>query len=315
MKMIDLHCDTVLGMEQGQGLYRNDCHVDIQKLQKSNSLAQFFALFINSGEAEKAGVDPWDRFLKLYEIFQTQMEENSAHIALTRNAREMAINEQDHKISAFLTIEEGGVLDGKIDRLQQACDMGVRLITLTWNYPNCLGYPNGMNSMEHRACGLTAFGREVVEAMNHLGMIVDVSHLSDAGFDEVATISQKPFIASHSNARALCGHGRNLTDEMLNKLGNCGGVAGLNFCPAFLNEEKICTPEILAAHARHMVNCAGIEAVALGTDFDGIGGDLRIPDIGEMHLLWEALSKKGFSEREIEKIWFANAKRIIEEVL
>ena len=147
-------------------------------------------------------------------------------------------------IGALLTVEEGGVLDGSMERLEQLFEKNVRLLTLTWNKDNCIGHPNHRDK-EKNALGLTPFGFEVICRMEELGMIVDVSHLSDGGFYDVARTMKKPFVASHSNARALCGHPRNLTDDMLKLLAKHGGVAGLNFCPAFLDEKAGCTVEAM----------------------------------------------------------------------
>lgn len=317
MKLIDLHCDTVMRMymDKNQGLLKNSYHVDIEKLKKSNSAAQFFALFVEAKEAEALGILPWDQMQQMYQVFMEQLQLNEEHIALAKTAEDLELNMMLNKLSAFLTIEEGGVLDGQIDRLSQVYDMGVRLITLTWNYPNSLGFPNGMNSMEHEHKGLTPFGFEVVEGMNHKGMLVDVSHLSDKGFYDVASASKMPFVASHSNARELRGHGRNLTDDMLRTLGNKGGITGINFCGYFLQTDGDSTVDAMVKHIDHIVNKAGIETVAMGTDFDGIEGTLEIENIGQMNKLQQALLKHGYTEDQIDKIWFQNAYRVIKDVL
>ena len=182
---------------------------------------------------------------------------------------------------------------------------------MTWNYPNCIGYPNFR--WEHKDKGLTAFGEEVVAEMNRLGMIIDVSHLSDQGFYDVAELSGKPFIASHSNARAVTNHWRNLTDDMLRKLAEKGGVAGLNLEPEFLGE--VGSVEAMTRHVIHMINAAGIEAVAIGTDFDGCSLLTAIKDAGDMHKLWDELSKAGLSGRDMDKIMHKNVERVIRDVM
>ncbi|MDO4712078.1 MAG: membrane dipeptidase, partial [Peptostreptococcaceae bacterium] len=186
---------------------------------------------------------------------------------------------------------------------------------LTWNYINTIGFPNGLYITDYPNQRLTAFGVEVVERMNELGMIVDVSHLSDQGFYHVHEISKKPYIASHSNARALKDHPRNLTDDMLRVLGNDGGVAGINFLPIFLDPQAVSSPERMVEHIRHIENKAGLDAVAIGTDFDGIDGYLEIEDIGQMDKLIIALQKAGYSDDKIEKIRYHNARRVIDEVM
>jgi membrane dipeptidase len=310
MKLIDLHCDTILCCIDSNGeveLKKNDLCIDIQKLKKINSLAQFFALFV---DLEKYS-EPMDRCLYMIDGFYSEIEENSADIAFAGSMKDLKKNRAEGKISAFLTVEEGGVLEGKLQYLRILYRLGVRLITLTWNYPNCIGYPNFQ--WEHKDKGLTAFGEEVVTEMNRLGMLIDVSHLSDEGFYDVVRLSKKPFVASHSDARSVTNHWRNLTDDMLIKLAEKGGVTGLNLEPEFLGE--VGSVEAMTRHVIHMTNTAGIEAVAIGTDFDGCSSLTAIKNAGDMHILSHALSKAGFSEGDIEKIMHKNIERVIKDVL
>ena len=310
MKLIDLHCDTILSCINSNGevkLEKNNLCIDIKKLKKADSLAQFFAMYVDL----KKYSAPMDRCLDMIDCFYNEIEENSADIAFAGSTKELKKNKSEGKISAFLTVEEGGVLEGKLRNLRILYKLGVRLITLTWNYPNCIGYPNFR--WEHKDKGLTAFGEEVVAEMNRLGMIIDVSHLSDQGFYDVAELSGKPFIASHSNARAVKNHWRNLTDDMLRKLAEKGGVAGLNLEPEFLGE--VGSVEAMTRHVIHMINAAGIEAVAIGTYFDGCSLLTAIKDAGDMHKLWDALSKAGLSGRDMDKIMHKNVERVIRDVM
>lgn len=318
MRLIDLHCDTIYRIydcKAWQGLYQNDFHVDIQKMKDSRSAAQFFAIWINWAEALKNNVPLWDDFKARHKMLMEQLEICREDIALATSAADLDKNLADNKISAFLTIEEGGIIEGQIHRLHEAYEMGIRLITLTWNYPNSLGFPNSLSEEDYPNQRLTEFGVEVVEEMNKKGMIIDVSHLSDQGFYQVHEISKKPYIASHSNARALQNHGRNLTDDMLKVLGNDGGITGINFCPGFLNSYPTLSVESLIRHIGHIIDKAGVDAVAMGTDFDGIDGKMEIEHIGQMDKLLHALQKAGYSDDVIEKIWYKNARRIIEEVI
>ena len=310
MKLIDFHCDTILSCIDSDGevkLRKNDLCIDIQKLKKVNSMAQFFAMFVDLDKYSA----PMDRCLEMIDCFYNEIEENSADIAFAGSMKELKKNRAAGKISAFITVEEGGVLEGKLRNLRILYRLGVRLITLTWNYPNCIGYPNFQ--WEYKDKGLTAFGEEVVAEMNRLGMIIDVSHLSDQGFYDVVRLSQKPFVASHSNARAVENHWRNLTDDMLRKLAEKGGVAALNLEPEFLGDGG--SLEAMTRHIVHMTNTAGIEAVAIGTDFDGCSTLTAIKNTGDMHLLIDALSKAGFSNGDIERIMYKNGERVIKDVL
>jgi membrane dipeptidase len=224
------------------------------------------------------------------------------------------------KMSGLLTFEDGRPVDGKIENLERWYKEGIRLITLTWNGDNCFGYPNSDDKalMEK---GLKPFGKEAVRRMNDLGIIVDVSHLSDGGFWDAAAlskISKKPFVASHSNCRSLSPHKRNLTDEMIKALADSGGVAGLNYCPAFLNADTECkdsTLENISAHTRHLIKCGGSGCAALGSDFDGISGNLEIGSVDKVSLIFDRLREDGLSEDDIEKIAWKNALRVMKDCI
>lgn len=310
MKLIDMHCDTILSCVDSKGkvkLCENDIHIDVAKLKKADSMAQFFAMYVDLEEYK----EPLDRCLDMIDSFYNEIEENSSDIAFAGSMKDMEINRVQGKISAFLTVEEGGAIEGKLENLRNLYRLGVRLVTLTWNYPNCIGYPNFQ--WEHKDTGLTSFGEEVVAEMNRLGMIIDVSHLSDQGFYDVARLSKKPFVASHSNSRAIENHSRNLTDDMLRKLSEAGGITGLNFGPDFLGDGG--SIEAMVRHITHIVNTAGIDVMAIGSDFDGIGPLTAVKNTGEMYKLREALSKAGFSAGDTDKIMYKNAKRVIKDVL
>lgn len=310
MGLIDLHCDTILRCVDSKdeiGLCRNGLCIDVQKLKKAGSLAQFFAMYVDLEVYE----DPMERCLDMIDTFYTEIEKNSSDIAFAGSFEDMERNSKSCRISAFLTVEEGGAVMGKLQNLRNLYRLGVRLITLTWNFPNCIGYPN--HEWKHRDKGLTPFGEEVVAEMNRLGMLIDVSHLSDQGFYDVARLSTKPFIASHSDARAIENHPRNLTDDMLRILAEKGGVTGLNLEPLFLGNKG--TLEDMVKHIAHMRKVAGIDVVAIGTDFDGTSPLTAIKDISQIGLLFDALSKAGFSSEEIDKISYKNTERVIKDVL
>ncbi|WP_291572423.1 dipeptidase [Clostridium sp. UBA4548] len=313
MRVIDLHCDTVMKLMEGKekvNLRRNDFSVDLERLQKSNSMAQFFALFIEKEYVE----NPFEFCMDMADRIHAEIKSNSEIIKLATNYEELIRNNEEGKISAFLTIEEGGALKGKLSNLRNFHKLGVRLITLTWNYENEIGYPNKNSNFINN--GLKAFGLEVVEEMNNLGMIIDVSHLSDGGFYDVAKYSKYPFVASHSNAREVCAHRRNLTDDMIKILSNKGGITGINFERSFLNNDGRSNIEDMIKHINHIYNVGGIEVIALGTDLDGINSKgIEIDNIGDIHKLSHALVKDGFSEDEVEKIFYKNAMRLIKDVM
>ncbi|MEG2786516.1 MAG: dipeptidase [Romboutsia sp.] len=312
MKFIDLHCDTIdilLSETKDASLKINSHCVDIDKLIKGNCLAQTFALYVDTAIHK----NPYEHCMNMAKKFHEEIKLNKDEISLATNFKEIIDNEKNEKISALLAIEEGAVLEGNIQNLNKFYDLGVRMMTLTWNHENEIGYPHV--KPEYKTKGLKDFGIEVVEKMNELGMIVDVSHLSDAGFYDVAKISKKPFIATHSNARHITNHTRNLTDDMIKILANSGGVTGINFCSAFIGETPMAMLDDMVRHIKHIKHIGGIDVIGLGSDFDGIDCPVEIKDVSEMGKLAIKLEQAGFTTDEIEKIYYKNALRLIKEVM
>lgn len=324
MNYIDMHCDTLMKafLKGKKNIHKmSKCAVDLERLRLGGCKAQFFAIFMLpvTIQAKLGFLMPSDEkyIEKLCGILQNTVSAYPEQLAHARNLSELSQNAASGKLSAFLTLEDGRAVNGKLENLERFYEKGIRLITLTWNHPNCFGSPASADPVV-MAQGLTDFGKDAVAKMNELGMIVDVSHLSDSGFWDVKEVSGKPFVASHSNCGALSPHPRNLTDEMIRALADSGGVAGLNFMPDFLNadmsKQKVCT-ELIARHARHMANQGGIDCVAIGTDFDGFSGEVEISSPAEMQRLFHALEKEGFHESQIEKIAYQNVERVLGDTL
>ena len=318
MRLIDMHCDTfwLMMRKKDVSLQKNDLCIDVEKMKKAGSMAQFFASFIYMSEfnGENAVEEAYQYALDMIAYGKEELDKCSDSIAIVHNYDELIANRDNGRMCAILTLEEGGIINGKMEYLEELYRQGIRLITLTWNYENCIGYPNSREP-KLMELGLKPFGIEVVRRMNELGMIIDVSHLSDGGFWDVVRYSTKPFVASHSNARALCNHPRNLTDEMIKALARKGGVAGVNFYPYFLRESGKATVEDIAEHLWHMYQIGGEDVIAFGTDFDGFNeGELDIAHMGEMNLVYDAIRKRGFTERQMEKIWNGNILRVLREM-
>jgi len=316
MKFIDFHCDTAtLILEKNQELKRNNLKIDIEKLQKGEAMAQFFAMYIDAQKVERS----YDYCLKMLTVFKNELEKNQESITLCQTYDELLQAQKEHKIAAFLTIEEGDAIEGSLEKLRFFKAQGISAMTLTWNYENALGYPNFEWKYQHK--GLKSKGIEVVELMNELKMLIDVSHLSDGGFEDVLKYSKAPFIATHSNARSMTNHPRNLSDEMLKKLADAGGLTGINFFNNFLvngtlkDKMEVAKIEDMVRHIKHIRNVAGVEVIGLGSDFDGIPNEVEIEDASQMAKLAERLLKNDFTEDEVEKIFFKNGLRIIKEVL
>ena len=308
--MIDLHCDTIMQLldhPDSGDLYRNTWKIDIEKLQKAHSKVQDFALFINLGETN----DPYGRYEEMRNLCTTQIHLYGEHIQHVLSYQDVESVYESGKIGALMSIEEGGVLGGDLDKLKQAYQDGVRLITLTWNYPNGLGEPHC--GEQHKK--LTPKGIEFVEAMQDLGIIVDCSHLNDAGTEQLGDILDVPFIASHSNAREVTAHTRNLPDNLIKLIANKGGVIGLNFAQSFLGTSPVSRIEDIVKHGLYLINKGGEDVVALGTDFDGIKPNTEIRDASEMYRLYDAFKEAGLSVEQCEKLFWKNADRLLKEIL
>lgn len=326
MGYIDMHCDTLMKLlfdhPDRMDLYETtDTAIDLVGMRKGGQSAQFFACFMPTEEIwQEAGVKPLSDEDYINALHSALLQNVQAHpdmIAMAYSRADLERNEQAGKMSAFFTLEDGRAVDSRLENLDRFHEMGVRAIGLTWNGINCLGYPNSREEkiMMH---GLTDFGKDAVRYMQEIGILVDVSHLSEGGFYDVASVCTRPFIASHSDCRALSPHPRNLTDDQIRVLADHGGVSGLNFCAAFLNEDITCrdsTAALLARHARHMADVGGIGVVALGSDLDGTSGNLEIDRSEKMGLLFDALKREGFSEAEIEQIRSGNIRRVMHDAM
>jgi len=330
MKVFDMHCDTLFELNEAtkaghkKSFLKNDLHIDLQKLQKGDYLLQCFAAYVNLSST----TNPLKHALEEIDIFYQIINTYPSQIAQVKTYLDILENQKSGKISAMLTMEEGGCCLGSISVLRMFYELGVRMMTLTWNYENELAYPNIIPHSKDNIfpCqadtknGLKEKGIAFLQEMERLHMIVDVSHLSDAGFWDVAKHTKRPFIASHSNARAISAHVRNLTDEMLHTIGDRGGLLGINYCAAFLDNKKNeyeCQSNVslIADHILYIKNIAGLDIIALGSDFDGISCELEMKDASYLSLLEQELIKRDFHESEIEKIFYKNALRVFESLL
>lgn len=324
MKVADMHCDTIgrLYGNPGSCLRENEFHLDLKKMVEGDYLLQNFAVFVPLNETE----NPFETAMEMIDLYYEELEKNRDLIAPVYKFSDLVNHQANGKMGALLTIEEGETLKGNLAFLRNVYRLGVRMIALTWNFDNQIGSPNvlwkqGISDENTRnPKGLKEKGIEMVQEMERLGILVDVSHLSDGGFYDVLRYTRKPFVASHSNAAFLQGVCRNLTDDMIRALGERGGVMGLNYLPHFLvrkeeEDQEGLLLDQMAAHVRHMADVGGLEVCALGSDFDGIPGNPAIPHAGRVQRLAGALKKQGFCESEIEKIFYQNVLRVYRDVL
>jgi len=282
MKVFDLHCDTLSELRRaemrgdGQTFARNNGHIDLEKLEKGDYMLQCFAAFVNLADPTP-GADPLVTALEEIDVFRARWGRCQA---------------PRWGWPARFRGSRSGSSSARPARTSGAARPDCP----------CSSRPPQWSEMER------------------LHIIADVSHLSDKGFWDIAEHSTRPFAASHSNCRALAPHCRNLTDEMIRVMAEKGGLVGLNYCAGFLDDQPspdLCrsTTALMAKHAAHFKQVGGIEIIGLGSDFDGIGGKLELSDCSKMPLLADALRKEGFTEDEVEAIFFRNAQRFFENNL
>ncbi len=314
MRAVDLHCDTIYKLWQDKEavtLKDNPYSVNLNRLKGGDVTAQCFALFTPTHSDNLTSLTPYEVFIELHNRFEKEIADFPAYIKQAANSSEVAKNEQDGVVSAVLTVEDSVVLEGKEENLSLYKDWGVKIASLTWNWENELGFPQSSDKEIMRK-GLKPFGFLSLEFFSENNIIADVSHLSDGGFWDVIAQNVK-VCATHSNCRALTDVGRNLTDDMIKALADKGGVVGLNFCASFLSDDGEHKSRIsdMVRHVKHLYQKGGEDVLALGSDFDGIGGELEIDGSDKLPLLYEALKKSGFSNRVLNKMWSENALRLL----
>ncbi len=309
--VVDAHCDTLTAMlhqKRNFGERANCGHLDLKRLKDGGINVQVFAAFI-SPEFKEQGAR---RSLELIDLYHREMEINKEEIIHIQKKIDLESALTKGKVAALLAVEGGEALQGSISVLRMLYRLGVRVLTLTWNGDNEIGAGVGNEGSES---GLTPFGAKVVEEMNMLGMLVDISHLADKGFWDVIRVSKHPVIASHSNCRALAGHRRNLTDDQIKALSIKGGVMGINFVPDFLGGEKPSLDEVLD-HIDHAINLGGAGCVGLGSDFDGTEClPEGIDDCTSYPCITQGLVERGYSDLIIKQVLGDNFLRVIGQVL
>jgi membrane dipeptidase len=291
-------------------LYENSLHVDIKRMLEAGNFVQFFAAWVDRVDNKD---DELLKSIRMLDRMHQEAELYKDYISICRNYRDIEKAFKENKAAAILAIENGGAFHGELSALRMFHAYGVRCVALTWNYRNEIadGVKDGSSSG-----GLTPFGREVVKEMNRLGMLVDISHISERGFWDTIGLTEAPLIASHSNAIAICDNPRNLTDEQIVAIKKNGGVIGVNFFPIFLNSTYKTTIDDVVKHIEHIVSLIGEDHIGLGSDFDGIK---YMPEglkgVEDIHNLFERLLALNYSQAFVEKLAGENFIRVIKKVL
>jgi len=325
--IIDGHCDT-LGRVVSEGVdlacRQTEGHVDLPRLRAGGVAAQIFAVF-TARPRQPTAHGPLDLALCMIDALYQQIEAHPDQLALATTVREIEQAHSAGRLAALLSLEGGEPLGEDrrlptagdqplLDRLRIFYRLGVRILGLTWSTRNALA--DGVFEAQTGG-GLSHYGRAVVREMNRLGMVIDVAHLAPAGVRDVLALSEAPIIASHANARALCDHPRNLSDEQLEGIARNGGVVGVTFVPSFLVAAGQPTLDHLLDHVDHIVRVAGIDHVGLGSDFDGYGGDNQMPEVrdaADLPAITAGLLARGYTEAGVRQILGDNYRRVFRQV-
>lgn len=322
MKLFDLHCDTLYECyEAGKHLRENNLHINYNAIQKYEHYAQFFALFCGTyppAEEKRTArsclmdIPADERFYKMLETAEKEFKANSDWLAFCKSAEDFEKAKANKKAAAFLSIEGAELLPDRADAIDIAYEAGVRLITITWNYRSRFGCSAALNEKE----GLTEVGKKFVRDASEKGILLDVSHLSEQGFWDLCQQTDKPFIASHSNARAMYNHSRNLTDEQFIEIVRRKGLVGINLYVPFLVHQSDCTLDDVIDHIEHFLGMYGESCIALGADFDGC--DVLPAGINgafDMDKLAEKMLQKGYKESTVHALFYDNAAAFIKRML
>lgn len=323
----DAHCDTIYRCEENGGvdtalemeadpakqqayyaacgcLRENGGHIDLVRGRDFARYGQFFALYWDAKNAPADGM--FAQCQRLHKRFLREMDENRDCIAHCRTGAEVDEAVRRGKMAALLSIEGADLLDCEERNLETARSWGVRLLNPVWNRANSLCGTN----CEEPDRGLSQKGKRFVRQMEEMDIYPDMSHISDAGFWDVIKTAQGPVVASHSNARALCPHPRNLTDDQFRAIRDSGGIVGLNLYRDFVGPQG--TMEELTAHVEHFLNLGGEKTLCLGGDLDGCealaAGMQGIQDVPK---LYAALQARGYSESLLEDVFWNNLRRIL----
>ncbi|MDB4905827.1 MAG: hypothetical protein JWO05_611 [Gemmatimonadetes bacterium] len=326
-------------VRHGSGFGPEAGNTDFPRLVESQLTAVFLAAFIDA-DYKAPGV-AWPRVLAYVDTVHAFAARHPDHLRFAASAADIRAAKRDGKVAILVGVEGGHAIENSLEKLAELQRRGVRYMTLTWNNGNDWA-GSSIGVAGSRKGGLTDFGRQVVHEMNRLGILVDLSHVSDSTFFDAVAASSVPVIASHSSARALANHPRNLSDDQLRALAKNGGVANVNFYDAFIDEryfrakadvdarfpsgpgrlaayrELTPTPlAILIDHIDHIVQVAGIDHVGIGSDFDGVGGHVpaQMEDVTRLPRIAQALLDRGYSEADVKKVLGGNMLRVMDAAI
>ncbi|MBD3377540.1 T9SS type A sorting domain-containing protein [candidate division KSB1 bacterium] len=313
--VVDLHNDILEKVAVTPSYQLGDRHLyfhtDIPRLQEGGVDVQFFAVWVDPSQYPHT---PFAVAMSYIDLLYDQAERNPETLALATTPAGVLSAVQQQKIAAVIGVEGGHAIEEDLDNLIRLYDAGMRYMTITWN--NSTPWAISAQDRASHIIGLSDFGKTVIRTMDSLGVIIDVSHTGIKTIEDILATTQHPIVATHSGARALHNHYRNLRDDQIIAIANTGGVIGVVFYPPFLTKsyQNAGIREVID-HIQYIVDLVGIDHVALGSDFDGIS---RVPigleDVSDFPDLTWALLKEGYSQQEVEKILGGNFMRVFEQV-
>ena len=306
-----MHTDTLTACSDGGfDLAGYEGQTNLIKLLKSHCAAQCFAIFT---EGESAAFN-FEKYLSFYKQNMPKLKHIAAPIA---NYSDILSSEREGKVGVILTVENLGFIGSNLEMIDRLKLEGVKMASLVWNNKNLLASPNlvfknGLPLFENRVDeGLSSLGKQAVERLDYNKIIIDISHLSDGGARDILNGRKIPAVASHSNAQSVLNVCRNLSDELIKKIADCGGVIGINFCKDFLGAPAFAC---VLKNIRHLINIGGEDVIAIGSDFDGIPVNPDIPDCTRVPVLLDYLLENGLSCGTVEKFAHKNFLRVFKEV-
>lgn len=308
--VFDLHCDTALALlgetvnEEGS-LRKNKLHIDLERAKKLDAYCQCFACFTTPMMQDWHHITPTLVFEREIATIQREIDASKRLIGLVYGPEDIEANREKGKMSALLTIEGPAGFGFDPELLEPMYQVGFRISSLGWNEQNVLTGSNVTGG------GLTELGRQYVRECQRLGMVVDVSHISDEGFWDIMDITEAPIVATHSNSRALCGHSRNLNDDMFKAIVKTGGVAGINQYAAFLGEHP--TMDTICDHVLHFLELDPTgKHIALGGDLDGCEELAEgFAGVQSYPAMADRLVERGVSEEMVLDIFWNNALNVL----
>lgn len=301
MQLFDLHCDTIESFRKKEADFLCETtHFSLRELSEFRRLCQTMAVFIPDNIRGEAAL----KYFKEHKDYLNQLLAEQPQLAeQAYTGADVERITEEGKCAVILSVESGAALSGRLENVDYLAECGVKMMTLVWNGENELASGHGTDK------GFTEFGRQAVKRMEEKGIIVDVSHLNDRGFEELCEFAGKPFIATHSNLRSVCSHKRNLTEPQFAEVVKRSGLVGINLYKLFLADNGNGDVDSVYRHISRMLELGGEDVIACGSDFDGADIDESLSTPVKFASVAEYLLKKGISQKEVDKIFFENALR------